>query len=59
VESGEYASIAPLSVGTIAMFDVVTPSVAFRVDASGCARIEGQRVRNCTGAKGTTVAFST
>jgi hypothetical protein len=37
VESVEKASMVPLVVATMAMFEVNAPSSAFRVEASGCA----------------------
>jgi hypothetical protein len=47
------------TVGTIAMFEVTTPSVAFRVETNGWGVPVGQRVRKPNGPLGMTVAFST
>ena len=52
------ALIAPFTVGTIAILDVIAPSMAFSVETSGCVVPAGQRVRKPKGAGGTTVAFS-
>jgi hypothetical protein len=53
------ASIDPLAVGTIAIFDVIAPSAAFRVDASGCGCPFGHKVRKPNDPAGTTVALKT
>ncbi len=57
--SGTNALIEALVVETMAIFDVIAPSPAFKVEASGCAAPCGQSVRNPSGAGGTTVLFST
>ena len=49
----------PLVVGTMAMFDVTAPSMAFKVDTKGWTAPCGHKVRNPNGPGGTTVAFST
>ena len=54
-----YALIHPLSVGTIARFEVIVPSTAFNVDASGRVCPSGHNVRYPIGAGGTAVTPST
>src|ERR1700728_337788 len=54
-----YASIRPLVVGTMAMFDVIAPSFAFKVDAFGRPWPSAHSVRNPSVGAGTTVAFKT
>src|SRR5271166_2083941 len=54
-----YASISPLLVGTIAMFDVTAPSGAFRVETHGRLPPSGHSVRYPSGSDGTTVALKT
>lgn len=49
----------PLVVGTIAMFEVIVPSGAFRVETKGLLAPCGHKVRNPIGPGGTTVALST
>ena len=51
--------IKPFAVGTIARFDVTTPSLAFNVETRGRAVPCGQSVRKLKGPGGTTVAFKT
>ena len=49
----------PFVLGTIAMFDVITPSEAFNVDASGSGLPFGHIVTYPSGPRGTTVALKT
>src|SRR5208337_2966601 len=52
------ASIEPSVVGTIAMFDVTAPSIAFSVEATGGGLpLSGHKVRYPSGPGGTTVAL--
>ena len=46
VRSVAYASILPLSVGTIAMFDVIAPSTAFSLETTGWPPPSVHKVRN-------------
>src|SRR6266404_3459590 len=56
---GTNALTEPFVVGTIARFEVIAPSPAFRVETNGWVAPCGQSVRKSSGAGGTTVAFST
>src|ERR1700674_4611700 len=49
----------PLVVGPSAMFEVTAPSMAFRVETSGCDPPCGHNVRKPSGPGGTTGALST
>src|SRR3954468_16579980 len=51
--------IDPFPAGTIAMLEVTAPSMAFRVETSGCAEPCGHNVKKPRGPGGTTVAFTT
>src|ERR1700739_3321275 len=51
--------IDPFAAGTIARLDVIAPSIAFSVEASGWLEPCGHNVRKPSGPGGTTVAFST
>ena len=53
------ALITPFVVGTIAILEVIAPSIAFSVETRGCVVSWGQSVRKPKGPGGTTVAFST
>src|SRR5271157_2520873 len=53
------ASILPLLVGTIAMFDVTAPSIAFSVETPGCIPPSGHSVRYPNEPGGTTVPLKT
>src|SRR5664280_474933 len=59
VSPDAYASIFPLLVGTIAMFEVIMPSIAFKVEAKGRGWPSGHKVRYPNGPCGTTVALKT
>src|SRR5664280_1770844 len=54
-----YASILPLTLGTIAMFDAIHPSAAFSVDTTGWPWLSGQSGRELRLGDGTTVALKT
>src|SRR5947209_11908671 len=56
---GAKAATDPLFAGTLAMFEVMAASEAFRVETCGGGPPPGHRVRKSSGAGGTTVAFST
>src|SRR5580693_5777761 len=53
------ASILPLMLGTTAMFEVVNPSRAFRVETTGCSLLSGHSVRKLKVGEGKTVALKT
>ena len=53
------ALIEPFVAGTIAILDVIAPSMAFNVETSGCVVPCGHSVRKPKGVGGTTVAFKT
>src|SRR5271157_1386731 len=54
-----YASILLLMLGTIAMLEVIAPSIAFSVETTGCCSPFGHNVRYPRGPCGTTVALKT
>lgn len=51
--------MAPSVVGTIAIFEVIEPSVALSVETPGCVAPEGHRDKYPSTPEGTTVAFNT
>src|SRR5579862_2160280 len=59
VALGANTSSHPSMLGTIARFDVITPSAALSVEVDGRISVVGQIVRYCSGPCGTTVAFIT
>src|SRR5580698_10554963 len=59
VSPAAYASMEPLLVGTIAMFDVIQPSGAFSVDTTGWFCPSGHSVIYANVGDGITVAFAT
>ncbi len=52
-------SIEPFAVGTIAMLDVMAPSIAFNVETTGRPWPSGHRVMKPSDAGGTTVVLNT
>ena len=59
VSPAAYASMDPLLVGKIAMFDVIHPSGAFSVDTAGWFYPSGHSVRYANVGDGITMAFAT
>ena len=61
VELDENSLIEPFVVGTMARFEVIAPSTAFRVETAGWGAPFGHRVRNPSGALavGMAVALNT
>ena len=53
------ASLLPLTFGTMAMFEVIAPSLAFSVDTIGCCSVSGHGERKLSAPCGMTVALKT
>src|SRR5580698_4013834 len=59
VEPWAHASVLPSVLGTMAMFDVTAPSLAFSVDTVGCGSPSGHSVRKLSVPCGIAVALNT